>query len=183
MNPPSTKRSKNFDKFNSYKEWVRHLLQVGPSAVVVVVVVVLSLVSQLEPALPEVLADRAEEPTSTTSGMAAAKNFPPMKNDLVLRAARGETVERAPVWVMRQAGRYLPEFRETRRSHDFFEICRTPELACEITLQPIRRYAGLLDASIIFSDILVVPQALGMVVEMRSGEVGVGSGGSVSLFC
>ncbi|KAG8687404.1 Uroporphyrinogen decarboxylase in heme biosynthesis [Ceratobasidium sp. 394] len=70
---------------------------------------------------------------------------------------------------MRQAGRYLPEFRELRKSHGFFEICRTPELATEITLQPIRRYSGLLDASIIFSDILVVPQAMGMVVEMHDG--------------
>lgn len=93
-------------------------------------------------------------------------DFPVLKNDLILRAARGETTERAPVWIMRQAGRYLPEFRKLRESHDFFEIVRTPALAAEITLQPVRRYAGLLDASIIFSDILVIPQALGMVVEM-----------------
>ena len=65
--------------------------------------------------------------------------FPALKNDLILRAARGEEVERAPVWVMRQAGRYLPEFREFRKEHEFFEICRTPEYAAEITLQPIRR--------------------------------------------
>ncbi|KZV94021.1 uroporphyrinogen decarboxylase [Exidia glandulosa HHB12029] len=93
-------------------------------------------------------------------------DFPALKNDLILRAARGETTERAPIWIMRQAGRYLPEFRKVREAHDFFEICRTPALAAEITLQPVRRYAGLLDASIIFSDILVVPQAMGMVVEM-----------------
>lgn len=62
------------------------------------------------------------------------------------------------------------EFRKLREQHDFFEICRTPELACEITLQPIRRYTGLLDASIIFSDILVVPQAMGLVVEMLPGK-------------
>jgi uroporphyrinogen decarboxylase len=123
-----------------------------------------------------------------------------LQNDLILRAARGERTERAPVWVMRQAGRYLPgekvwpmrlsaedpvsdlvllavstfrnvapEFREVRKHHDFFEICRDPELASEITMQPIRRYAGLLDAAIIFSDILVIPQALGMVVEMKPG--------------
>ena len=61
------------------------------------------------------------------------------------------------------------EFRELRKSHGFFEICRTPELATEITLQPIRRYTGLLDASIIFSDILVIPQAMGLVVEMHDG--------------
>ncbi|KAG1820511.1 Uroporphyrinogen decarboxylase [Suillus subaureus] len=91
-----------------------------------------------------------------------AQEFPTLKNDLLLRAARGEQTERAPVWVMRQAGRYLPEFRKTRETHEFFEICRSPTLATEITMQPIRRYAGLLDAAIIFSDILVVPQAMGM---------------------
>lgn len=95
--------------------------------------------------------------------------FPELKNDLLLRAARGEVTERAPVWVMRQAGRYLPEFRKVREDHEFFEICRTPELATEITLQPIRRYSGLVDASIIFSDILVVPQAMGMEVLMNPG--------------
>ncbi|KAF9534993.1 Uroporphyrinogen decarboxylase [Crepidotus variabilis] len=95
--------------------------------------------------------------------------FPPLKNDLLLRAARGEATERAPVWVMRQAGRYLPEFRKVRESHGFFEICQSPPLATEITLQPIRRYTGLLDASIIFSDILVIPQAMGMEVLMNPG--------------
>lgn len=96
--------------------------------------------------------------------------FPPLKNDLLLRAAKGEKTERAPVWVMRQAGRYLPEFRAVRAEQDFFKVCRTPELACEVTLQPIRRYKGLVDASIIFSDILVVPQAMGLVVEMIPGK-------------
>lgn len=95
-------------------------------------------------------------------------NFPPLKNDLVLRAARGEYTERTPVWIMRQAGRYLPEFREFRTHHDFFTICQTPQYACEVTLQPIRRFD--FDASIIFSDILVVPQALGMTVEMVPGK-------------
>ncbi|KAF5309326.1 hypothetical protein D9758_010080 [Tetrapyrgos nigripes] len=81
----------------------------------------------------------------------------------------GEDTERAPVWIMRQAGRYLPEFRKVREDHGFFEICQTPELATEITAQPIRRYSGLIDASIIFSDILVVPQAMGMEVLMNPG--------------
>lgn len=98
-----------------------------------------------------------------------SREFPQLKNDLILRAAKGQTTERAPVWIMRQAGRYLPEFREVRKTHGFFDICRTPELATEITLQPIRRYSGLLDASIIFSDILVVPQAMGMEVLMNPG--------------
>jgi uroporphyrinogen decarboxylase len=93
-------------------------------------------------------------------------SFPSLRNDLLIRAALGKPTPRSPVWVMRQAGRYLPEFRELRKHHDFFTICRTPELAREITIQPIRRYSGLLDAAIIFSDILVVPQALGMEVEM-----------------
>lgn len=70
---------------------------------------------------------------------------------------------------MRQAGRYLPEFQEVRKVHDFFTVCRTPELACEVTMQPLRRFD--LDASIIFSDILVIPQALGMTVEMCPGRV------------
>ncbi|CAG2100664.1 unnamed protein product [Medioppia subpectinata] len=94
-------------------------------------------------------------------------NFPVLKNDVMVRAARGEAVGRVPVWVMRQAGRYLPEFQEFRKKHDFFEICRTPELAAEVTLMPIRRYD--LDAAIIFSDILVIPQALGMEVQMVGG--------------
>ncbi|EPQ25644.1 uncharacterized protein PFL1_06781 [Pseudozyma flocculosa PF-1] len=89
-----------------------------------------------------------------------------LKNDLILRAARGEQTERAPCWIMRQAGRYLPEFRKIREDHDFFTCCRDPELASEITVQPIRRYRGLLDAAIIFSDILVIPQAMGLEVEM-----------------
>src|SRR5690606_26030033 len=88
-----------------------------------------------------------------------------IKNDLFLRALRGETVERPPVWMMRQAGRYLPEFMELRDKYDFFTRCRTPEIASEITLQPIRRYG--MDAAILFSDILVVPQAMGIEVEMK----------------
>ncbi|XP_071492479.1 uroporphyrinogen decarboxylase-like [Diadema antillarum] len=96
------------------------------------------------------------------------KEFPPLKNDLILRAARGEKTERVPVWLMRQAGRYLPEFREMRAEHQFFTVCQTPALACEVTLQPIRRFE--LDAAIIFSDILVIPQALGLTVEMIPGK-------------
>eukprot|EP00111_Clytia_hemisphaerica_P015611 TCONS_00046078-protein len=96
------------------------------------------------------------------------QKFPPLKNDLLLKAARGEEVSRIPIWVMRQAGRYLPEFREVRLEHEFFKVCRTRELACEVTMQPLRRFD--LDGSIIFSDILVVPQALGMTVEMVKGK-------------
>ncbi|XP_076666715.1 uroporphyrinogen decarboxylase [Andrena cerasifolii] len=97
----------------------------------------------------------------------AQAQFPPLKNDLILRAAYGEPVERIPVWIMRQAGRYLPEFHEIRSKHDFFTICRSPTFACEVTLQPLKRFD--LDASIIFSDILVIPQAMGLKVEMVPG--------------
>lgn len=92
--------------------------------------------------------------------------FEPLKNDLLLRTARGEKVERPPCWVMRQAGRYLPEYKEAKGDLDFFEMCRNPEVASELTLQPINRYDGLIDAAIIFSDILVIPQAMGMEVIM-----------------
>ncbi|CAM1507362.1 Fc.00g070030.m01.CDS01 [Cosmosporella sp. VM-42] len=95
-----------------------------------------------------------------------ADQFEPLKNDLLLRAAWGQTVERPPMWVMRQAGRYLPEYHEAKGNRDFFQCCRDPEVATTITLQPVQRYAGLIDAAIIFSDILVIPQAMGMVVEM-----------------
>ncbi|MBQ0116913.1 MAG: uroporphyrinogen decarboxylase [Flavobacterium sp.] len=88
-----------------------------------------------------------------------------LKNDLFLRALKGETVERPPVWMMRQAGRYLPEFRALRDKYDFFTRCKTPELASEITVQPIRIVKP--DAAILFSDILVIPQAMGIDVELQ----------------
>lgn len=88
-----------------------------------------------------------------------------LKNDLFLRALKGESVERPPVWMMRQAGRYLPEFRALRDKYDFFTRCQTPELAAEITVQPIRIVKP--DAAILFSDILVVPQAMGIEVLMK----------------
>jgi len=88
-----------------------------------------------------------------------------IKNDLFLRALKGETVDRPPVWMMRQAGRYLPEFMEIKKKYDFFTRCQTPELASEITVQPIRRYG--MDAAILFSDILVIPQAMQIAVEMK----------------
>ena len=91
-----------------------------------------------------------------------------MANDLLLKALRGEQVSRPPVWMMRQAGRYLPEYQELRRKYSFFERVETPELAAEITMQPIVRFGP--DAAIIFSDILVIPQALGFEVTMNEGE-------------
>src|SRR5215204_7696411 len=91
-----------------------------------------------------------------------------LKNDLLLRTLRGEDVERTPVWMMRQAGRYLPDYMKLRAKYSFFERCRTPELATEITLQPIDQVG--VDAAIIFSDILVVPQAMGMEVQLIEGK-------------
>jgi uroporphyrinogen decarboxylase len=87
-----------------------------------------------------------------------------LKNDLLLRTLRGEIVERPPVWMMRQAGRYLPEYMALRERYSFFERCQIPEIACEITIQPID-IVGV-DAAILFSDILVVPQAMGLEVEL-----------------
>lgn len=87
-----------------------------------------------------------------------------MKNDLLIKALKGEAVDRAPVWMMRQAGRYLPEYIALRNRYGFFERCQTPELACEITLQPVDIIG--VDAAILFSDILVVPQAMGMEVQL-----------------
>lgn len=87
-----------------------------------------------------------------------------LKNDLLLRALRGEQTERTPVWMMRQAGRYLPEYMILREKYGFFERCQTPALAAEITLQPVD-IVGV-DAAILFSDILVVPQAMGLEVQL-----------------
>jgi uroporphyrinogen decarboxylase len=87
-----------------------------------------------------------------------------LKNDLLLRTLRGEIVERPPVWMMRQAGRYLPQYMALREKYGFFERCQTPELACEITIQPVDIIG--VDAAILFSDILVVPQAMGMEVQL-----------------
>ena len=92
-----------------------------------------------------------------------------LQNDLFLRALRREPVPRTPVWIMRQAGRYLPEYREVRAiAGDFMSLCRNAELACEVTLQPLRRYQ--LDAAILFSDILTVPDALGLGLSFAAGE-------------
>src|SRR6185312_12752148 len=87
----------------------------------------------------------------------------------LLRALAGETLERPPIWLMRQAGRYLPEYRELRsRAKDFIRFCLNPEMAAEATLQPMRRFP--LDAAIVFADILLVPLALGQKVWFEEGE-------------
>ncbi|MCH8846430.1 MAG: uroporphyrinogen decarboxylase [Proteobacteria bacterium] len=84
-----------------------------------------------------------------------------LKNDRFIRASLRQAVDVTPVWMMRQAGRYLPEYRETRkRAGSFLNLCKTPELACEVTLQPLKRYP--LDAAILFSDILTIPDAMGL---------------------
>src|SRR5215208_6869688 len=91
-----------------------------------------------------------------------------LQNDLLLRALRKEKVERPPVWMMRQAGRYLPDYIKLREKYDFFTRVQTPELATEITLQPVDQVG--VDAAIIFSDILVIPQAMGLEVLMEEGK-------------
>src|SRR5580704_5203446 len=91
-----------------------------------------------------------------------------LKNDLLLKALRGEQVSRPPVWMMRQAGRYLPDYIKLREKYDFFTRVETPELACEITLQPVDQVG--VDAAILFSDILVIPQAMGLTVLLEEGK-------------
>jgi len=91
-----------------------------------------------------------------------------IKNDLFLRACKKQDTERTPIWVMRQAGRYLPEYRKIREKADFLTMCKTPELAAEVTIQPVDIIG--VDAAIIFSDILVIPEAMGMFLEMNEGK-------------
>ena len=93
----------------------------------------------------------------------------PLQNDRLLRALLRQPVDLTPVWMMRQAGRYLPEYRATRaRAGSFMDLCKNPELACEVTLQPLERYP--LDAAILFSDILTIPDAMGLGLYFSSGE-------------
>lgn len=92
-----------------------------------------------------------------------------LKNDRFLRALMRQPVDTTPVWIMRQAGRYLPEYREIRaKAGSFMDLCRSPELACEVTLQPLRRFD--LDAAILFSDILTIPDAMGLGLYFEEGE-------------
>ncbi|MFA5938374.1 MAG: uroporphyrinogen decarboxylase [Sinimarinibacterium sp.] len=92
-----------------------------------------------------------------------------IENDRFLRALRRQPVDRTPVWMMRQAGRYLPEYRASRaKAGDFMSLCRNPELCCEVTLQPLERYG--LDAAILFSDILTIPDAMGLGLHFKEGE-------------
>ncbi len=92
-----------------------------------------------------------------------------LKNDRYIKAALSQPVDKTPVWMMRQAGRYLPEYRKLRsKAGDFMALCTNPELACEVTLQPLRRYE--LDAAILFSDILTIPDAMGLGLYFKTGE-------------
>ncbi|MFT6288134.1 MAG: uroporphyrinogen decarboxylase [Alcanivorax sp.] len=92
-----------------------------------------------------------------------------LKNDRFLRVLQRQPVDRTPIWMMRQAGRYLPEYRATRKqAGSFMDVCTNPELACEVTMQPLRRYP--MDAAILFSDILTIPDALGLGLYFEEGE-------------
>ncbi len=96
-------------------------------------------------------------------------NMSLLQNDRLIKALFKQPVDRTPIWLMRQAGRYLPEYRKLRAQHkDFFAFCQNPEVACEVTLQPLRRFA--LDAAIIFSDILTLPIAMGCDIQMIPGK-------------
>ncbi len=96
-------------------------------------------------------------------------SFAPLKNDRFLRALKREPVDMTPVWMMRQAGRYLPEYRASRQqAGSFMDLCTNPALACEVTLQPLARYP--LDAAILFSDILTIPDAMGLGLYFEAGE-------------
>jgi len=98
-----------------------------------------------------------------------SSQFPELKNDRFLRALLRQPVDITPVWMMRQAGRYLPEYRASRaQAGDFMSLCKNTELACEVTLQPLRRYE--LDAAILFSDILTIPDAMGLGLYFEEGE-------------
>jgi len=91
----------------------------------------------------------------------------PLENDLFLKACRREPTDRTPIWLMRQAGRYLPSYRALRERYDFLTLCRTPELAAEVTVQPVEQLD--VDAAILFSDILVVPEAMGLTLRIEEG--------------
>jgi uroporphyrinogen decarboxylase len=109
----------------------------------------------------------AVRPASGAVFAAAARS--PMKNDTFLRALLRQPTDHTPIWLMRQAGRYLPEYQATRkRAGSFLALCKNPELACEVTLQPLERYP--LDAAILFSDILTVPDAMGLGLSFAEGE-------------
>src|ERR1051325_5637597 len=92
----------------------------------------------------------------------------PLKNDRFLRACRREPVDATPVWFMRQAGRYMPEYRAVRAHHSLLEICKRPDLAAEVTLQPVERLG--VDAAILFADILLIVEPLGAGLEFAKGE-------------
>src|SRR6185437_97780 len=110
-----------------------------------------------------------EGAASQRDALARRAKIAAMKNDTYLRALLREPTPYTPVWIMRQAGRYLPEYNQTRaRAGDFLSLCRSPDLATEVTLQPLARFP--LDAAILFSDILTIPDAMGLGLYFAEGE-------------
>ncbi len=97
------------------------------------------------------------------------QNSQPLANDRLLRVLRGQSVDRMPMWIMRQAGRYLPEYRDVRAKTDFLTLCRTPELAAQVTLQPVDRFD--LDAAILFSDIMMPLESMGVEMDFAPGPI------------
>ena len=96
-------------------------------------------------------------------------SFAPLQNNRLIKALLRQPTDTTPVWIMRQAGRYLPEYREVRKqAGSFLDLCKNKELACEVTLQPLRRFD--LDAAILFSDILTIPDAMGLGLYFAEGE-------------
>ena len=117
---------------------------------------------------PDLLRQRRRRVAGRGGMMSGAAQSPTVENSRFLRACRREAVDATPIWLMRQAGRYMPEYRQLREKHSLLELIKTPELACEVTLQPVNAFA--LDAAIIFADILPPLEGMGLDLAFAAGE-------------